>query len=90
MISETARHRGIGALVLVAGLVSAVLSWVSLTMVDVLDDQSVLSMTFVCVLTGVVVAVRVRGWDRRLALLGTLIALMPILAVAAYLLTSQG
>ncbi len=75
---------------LVAGSVSAVLSWVSLTMVDPLDDDSVLLMTFVCVLTGVVVAVRVRGWDRRLALLGSLIALMPILVVAAYLLRSEG
>ncbi len=86
----TARHRGIGALVLVAGSVSAVLSWVSLTMVNLLGDKSVLLMTFVCVLAGVVVAVRVRGWDRRLALLGSLIALMPILVVAAYLLRSEG
>jgi hypothetical protein len=90
VIPGTARHRGIGAVVLVAGSVSAVLAWLSLTMVELLDDELVLLMTFVSVLAGVVVAARVRGWDRRLALLGSLIALMPILVVAGYLLTSEG
>jgi hypothetical protein len=83
-------HRGIGAVVLVAGSVSAVLSWVSLTIVDLLDDESVLLMALVCVLTGVVVAIRARGSERRLALLGSVIAVMPILVVATYLLTSDG
>ncbi len=74
-----------GALVLVAGS-SAVLSWVSLTMVALLDEVSVLLTT----LASVVVATRVRGSQRRLALLGGLIAVVPIPVVAAFLATSEG
>jgi hypothetical protein len=83
-------HRGIGAVVLVAGSVSAVLTWMSLTTGDPLDDESVLWMTLACVLAGVAVAIRAGGWGRRLALLGSLIAVIPIMVVAAYLLTSEG
>ncbi len=59
-------------------------------MVTLLDEVSVLLMTVVCALAGVVVAIRVRGWERRLALLGSVMAMMPILVVAALLAASEG
>ncbi len=90
MTGARAGHRGIGALVLVAGSVSAGLSWASLTTVDLLDEASVLLMTVVCALAGVVVAIRVRGWERRLAVLGSVMAMMPILVVVAFLSASEG
>lgn len=59
-------------------------------MVALLDEVAVLLMALASSIAGVVIATRVGGAQRRLALAGSFIAGLPILVVAGFLTVSQG
>ena len=75
---------------LFAGCVSAALTWLSLTKVPLLSQPAVLMLTLACAVGCVAAARRSRGAQRRLAVLGAGLAILPLVVVIAFLSVSDG
>ena len=79
-----------GSWALVAGCATATLTWLSLTTVPLLGQRAVLLVTLGCLGGCVVTARRTTGAQRRLAALGAVVTLLPLVVVAVFLSISDG